>query len=133
MTRGGFDLRALYATALLWDHDLLSRVLHVAGTDAALGKRGFGGEIEASYDVLPLAWPHAPGALRPYARFELTDTQDGVGAVGTENPLYHRTNLTLGLEYAPTRGVVIKADRQQRHHEDDSGVSQWNVALGYSF
>jgi hypothetical protein len=131
--RGGFDLRALYATALLWDHVALTRALGVAHTDAALGKRGFGGEIEASYDVRPLVWPHADGALRPYVRFELTDTQDGVGAIGTENPLYHRTNLTVGLEYSPVHGVVIKADRQQRHHEDDSGVSQWNVALGYGF
>lgn len=133
ITRGGLDLRALYAMALLWDHDALSRALGVAHTAAALGKRGFGGEIEASYDVRPLVWPQAAGALRPYVRFELTDTQDGVGAIGTENPLYHRTNLTVGLEYSPAHGVVIKADRQQRHHEDDSGVSQWNVALGYGF
>lgn len=133
VVRGGFELRALYATALLWDHAALSRALGVANTDAALGKRGFGGEIEASYDVRPLAWPHAAGSLRPYVRFELTDTQDGVGAIGTENPLYHRTNLTVGLEFSPAHGVVIKADRQQRHHEDESGVSQWNVALGYGF
>jgi hypothetical protein len=125
--------RALYMMGSIGDHEALTRALGLAGTSDAIGSRFFGGYVEAGLDVAPGAPRGARRSLSPFARFELSDTQDGVGAIGTEDPSRHRTTLTVGLRFAPATGFVLTAERQERHDELRTQAGEWNAAMAYSF
>jgi hypothetical protein len=126
-----FEARGLYASGRLDDAGQLSDQLGLVGA-ARLGERFYGYYIEAGYDVLAATSPGSRYRLIPYARYERYDTQDDVPG-GTENPALERTLLTVGAAFQPHTGVVLKADRQERQNEANTGTSQWNVAVGYSF
>ena len=49
------------------------------------------------------------------------------------NPAHERTVLTAGAALFPHPQVVVKADHQWRANEAETGVNQFNVALGYLF
>ncbi|HEV2105432.1 MAG TPA: hypothetical protein VGU27_06835, partial [Candidatus Eisenbacteria bacterium] len=129
----GLVAHALYAMGTIADHAALSRALGVAGTPEAIGRRFFGGYVEAAFDLAPRLWPGTRAALAPYARYEESDTQDGVGAAGTEDPAHHATTFTAGVSFAPAPGAVVKLDRQERRNETATATSQWNLALGWEF
>ncbi len=112
--------RGLYAMGTIGSHAELARALGVAGTSDAPGKRFFGGYAEA-------AWSR--GAVAPFVRAELTDTQDGVGAIGSEDPSRHRTTWIAGVDVRPRAGVRLALDRQWRHDETRTQVPLWEAAL----
>jgi len=127
----GLELRGLVAQGRLGDAGALSDERGLTGADR-LGERFWGGYVEASFDVAPLAWPGTTWALAPYARAERLDTQDGVPG-GVESPALERTVLTFGVAVRPHPHVVLKADREQRSNAADTETSRWNVALGWLF
>jgi len=128
-----FQARALYAMGTISDHEELSRQLGVANTSDAIGSRFFGGRVEAGCDVLPMLWPGTKRSLVAFAAEDMSDTQDGVGAIGTEDPSRHRNTLTIGVSFKPRHDVVLKADRQLRHDEARTQTDEWNVGLGFEF
>lgn len=128
----GFEARALYASGTLRRPEVVSDALGLVGADR-LGRRFFGGYVEAAFDLLARFAPGTRRGLLPYARYEEWDTQEGVAAPGIEDPANHHTQLTVGGAFEPHPGVVVKVDRQQRRNEARTEVSQWNAALGYLF
>lgn len=126
---GGFQARALYVHGSLTQASALSDALGLTG-NARLGEASFGGSLEAAYDVL--ARRGGTYELLPYLRWERYETQHGVPA-GSENPAFQHTVWTAGAEFRPHPDVVVKADRQWRSNRADTGVDQWNVALGCVF
>lgn len=124
--------RALYANGHIEQNERLSNALGLTGTQR-LGEFFFGGYAEAACEVLPWLAPRSEISLRPYARYEEYDTQDGINAPGAEDPAYHHTITTAGFAVAPHPNVVIKADRQWRHNEARTGVGQWDLAVAYGF
>jgi hypothetical protein len=127
----GLQARALYAHGSLTEASDLSDALGLTGSDR-LGETFFGVTAEASYDLLGRLAPGSSYALLPYARWENYDTQNGVPG-GSENPALERTVWTAGAAFRPHPNVIVKADRQWRSNQADTGTDQWNVAFGYMF
>ena len=126
----GFNFRALYARSALNNVDLLNRARSLEG-EAAVGEVQEGGYIEVGYNLLSQVRPDI--ALTPFYRFEALDTQDSVAQGFSKDATMDRVFHTLGLAFAPIQNVVVKADYQWVVNEGESGVNQFNVALGYSF
>ena len=103
----------------------------LTGSDR-IGESFFGASVEASYDVLARFAPGSSYGFLPYARWESYDTQNGVPG-GSENPALERTVWTAGAAFRPHPNVIVKADRQWRSTQADTGTDQWNIALGYMF
>jgi hypothetical protein len=50
-----------------------------------------------------------------------------------KNPARNADIWTFGVEYKPILNIVIKADYQAVDNEANTGVDQFNIALGYNF
>jgi hypothetical protein len=72
-------------------------------------------------------------ALIPYVRYERFDTQESVPEGFTRDLAFDRTVLTTGLAWKPITQVVLKADYNRIENEAETGVDQFNVALGFMF
>jgi hypothetical protein len=131
----GLELRGLYARGSISDVSNLSDALGLVGGDR-LGRRFLGFSVEAAYDVLPRLRPGSAYGLLLYVRYERTDTQAGPGSpidAWGNQPTNDRTTVTAGLGLKPHPNVMVKLDRQRRTTEAETGLSQWNAAIGYLF
>ena len=127
----GLQARALYAHGSLTEASDLSDALGLIGSER-IGESFFGATAEASYDLLSRLAPGSRYGLLPYVRWENYDTQNGVPG-GSEDPALERTVWTAGAAFRPHPNVIVKADRQWRSNQADTGTDQWNVAFGYMF
>lgn len=101
-------------------------------TGQNLGSQLSGYYIEGAYNLLP---SQNAQKLFAFARYENYDTHAKVDAI-SENLGYDRTDITLGVTYHLTSGVVAKADYQ---FKDNAALSskdvpnQLNFGLGVWF
>ena len=126
----GFDLRGLYALADVDDVVELNAAKGLTGS-SSIGERLVGGYVQAGYDVLRRV--ETDHQLLPYVRFEAVNTQDEVPAGFSANPANDQTIVSLGAAWKPVPGAILKADYQIRSNEAETGVDQFNVAVGYLF
>ncbi|MFO7587755.1 MAG: ABC transporter C-terminal domain-containing protein [Gemmatimonadota bacterium] len=126
----GIDLRGLYAVATVDDVESLNAARGLAGS-ASIGDRLTGWYVQAGYDVLRHA--ETDVQLLPYVRYERVNTQDEVPDGFSANPANDLTVVSIGAQVLPIPNLVLKADYQVRSNEADTGVNQFNVALGYLF
>jgi hypothetical protein len=127
----GLWLRGLYAASQIGQADLVNELNGFTGEDS-VGSRQEGWYLQGAFDVLSL-WPGSRAGLLPYLRYEQYDTQAKVPAGYERNPANDVHELTLGLAYRPIDQLIVKVDWQERHDASRTGVSQWNVGLGYIF
>jgi tetrahydromethanopterin S-methyltransferase subunit G len=127
----GLQLRALYARGTLDDAALINRRNGLSG-NKSVGEGQYGWYVQAAYDVLTLR-PAGLWSLTPFVRYERLDTQDGVPAGYAEDPATRRSALTFGVGLKPLPNVVFKADWARQRNAARSGVSQFNLAVGYLF
>lgn len=126
----GIDLRGLYARAFLGGSGELSRARGFSSTNA-VGSRLEGGYVQLGYNVFA---PYTDRvALMPYYRFERLDTHARVPAGFVRDPARASTFHTIGLEFKPAIGIVVKADYQIGRNQAGTGRNQFNLALGYAF
>ena len=126
----GFDIRGLFALATVDDVAQINQVRGFTGNES-VGERLIGGYVQAGYDVLQsLPTSHQ---LIPYVRFEALNPQDDVPAGFEADPALNQTIVTIGAEWKPVPNVVLKSDYMIRSNDADTGVNQFNVALGYLF
>lgn len=126
----GVDLRALYARARLTDVAGLNRALGLSGSQS-VGEVQVGGYAQVGYNLL--ARRAREISLLPFYRFERVDTQARVPAGFAKNPALAATIHTVGVEFKPIVQVVVKADYQIVSNRAGTGLSQFNVSLGYAF
>ena len=130
----GLSLRGLYALATV---DEVAALNELKGIDplvnpsASIGERLQGGYLEAGYDVLTTA--ATSHQLIPFVRYEWLNTQEEVPTGFSADPANDDTFLTLGFSWKPIPQVVGKVDYQIHENEAETGVNQFNVALGYLF
>ncbi|HET7290812.1 MAG TPA: hypothetical protein VFM88_00175 [Vicinamibacteria bacterium] len=129
--RGGLQLRALFAKGSVDDVAILNRANGLTG-DKSVGENQYGWYVQGAFDVMTLAGG-SRWSVAPFARYEELDTQDGVPAGFTDDPATERSVLTLGVGVKPLANVVFKADYQRHRNQASTGVSQWNLAVGYLF
>ena len=127
----GLHVRGLYAKGSIGDAALVNEANGLSGS-RSVGEDQFGWCLEGAYDLMSL-FPRGEWALAPYLRYEQLDTQETVPAGFRNNPATNRSVLTFGLDVKPISRVVVKADYQRVRTEARSGVSQFNVALGFLF
>ena len=124
----GFDLRGLFATASIDDADLINTAKRFTGAQSvAESMRGW--YVQGGFDVLRSTTQE----LMPYVRYEWLNTQDRVPTGFTAAPANERTVTTLGAMWKPIVNVALKADYQIISNKADTGVNQFNLALGYLF
>ncbi len=127
----GLWLRALYAGSSIGQAALVNEANGFTG-DQSVGNRQEGWYLQGAFDLFSLV-PGSKVSLSPYVRYEQYDTQADVPAGYERNPANDITEWTFGLGFQPIDQIILKADWQLRENEADTGVNQWNVALGYVF
>lgn len=72
--------------------------------------------IEAGYDVFALSanLREKHQQLYPFARYEYYDSMYKTEGAVVDNPCWERQKITLGLNYKPMKGIVIKAEWSER-------------------
>ncbi len=126
----GFQLRGLYAQADLGDVARLNSALELSPSNGvAESLEGY--YLEIGYDVLNRLAGEAQ--LIPFVRSESLDTQESVPVGNTPNLSRRSDILTYGLSYKPLDELVFKIDFQDWSNDAETGVDQWNLAVGYLF
>ena len=128
----GLRARGLYTMASLDDVTELNNELFLVG-DESVGEELVGWHAELGYDVLSWLRPGSDAELTPFVRFEAFDTQAAVPSGFASNPVNDVEILTLGLDWKPTPGVVVKLDYMDVDNEAGGCTNQFNIALGYVF
>lgn len=126
----GFDLSGLFATATVDDVAALNAARSLTGA-ASIGEELSGWYVQAGYDVLRATGSQVQ--LTPYVRYEKLNTQKAVPTGFSTSAANDRTVTVLGAELKPITNIVVKADYQIHSNEADTGLNQFNVALGYLF
>lgn len=101
-------------------------------TGSNLGSELKGYYVEGAYNILP---QDKKQKLFAFARYENYDTHNAVDGI-SQNLGYDRTDVTLGLTYHLTTGVVAKADYQFKDNKampSNDVPNQLNFGLGVWF
>jgi len=130
--RRGATLRALVAGARVDDATAINVANGYVG-NASVGSELLGWYAEAGWDVLTVLSPGSRFALVPFVRYSELDTQREVPSGYNADPANDETILTLGASFFPHAQVVVKGDYEVRSNAADTGVDQWNLALGFHF
>lgn len=130
-TPGDWDVSALYAGGSISGTAALNTTF-VGGT--LIPKRFDGRNVQVAYT----AWRSGERALTPFARVDWVNTGRSYAYAGTGvTPEARSTDrqLTLGVDWRLTSGVVLKADWQRLSSTNSDVVAgnQVNLGLGWSF
>lgn len=73
--------------------------------------------------------------LIPFIRYEKYYTHSEVDSEITQVLAYNRTDITMGIGYKITPGIMLKSDYQIYHNEDsnDSNSGQFNLGVAFWF
>jgi hypothetical protein len=136
LTMVGLDARYAYKKFMARGQYIVADISgtneYNALTGKNLGSQLSGYYAEGAYNILP---SKKAQKLYAFARYENYDTHAKVGAI-TENLGYDKSEITLGVTYHLTSGVVAKADYQ---FKDNAALSskdvpnQLNFGLGVWF
>jgi hypothetical protein len=126
----GWDLTALVAWSSVGDVEALNELRELE-PDETIGENLLGWYLQAGYDVLRRT--DTDHQLLPYVRYETLDTQRSVPDGFAPDAEYDMTVLSLGLAWKPIPNAVLKTDYNLHSNGGDTGVNQFNVALGYLF
>lgn len=128
----GFDIRGLYAAASIDDAAQFNQAMNLEGA-AGLAERMEGGYVLFGYNVFSQTSDVGGYAFTPYVKFERVDTQASM-PMGYNRSLSTLNNFrTIGFEFKPIPNVVVKVDHMWVTNDADSGLNQFNIALGYGF
>ncbi len=122
---GAWDARALAARADLDGAAAFND--SQLGNGANLAERLEGAYVEVGYDLL--AGREDAARLLPYVRLETIDTQASLPGNAIELDEAADRYFTVGLNYQPTPGVVVKID----HETSDDGNDRIGFFIGYAF
>lgn len=127
----GATVRALWTRGSIEDAAKLNALIGLTGLNS-VGESLGGWYVEGGYDLSSLL-NFGESSLTPYLRYERLDTQRRVPTGFGRNPITNQKIFTWGVQYKPIPQTVIKADYQNVDNGTDTGLDQWNIALGYIF
>ena len=130
-TRGGLQARLLFVSTEIEDVALINEFQGITDS-GSVGESQSGWYGEIGYDVL-VSRTGSRRSLIPYLRYENYDTQEAVPAGFSRNAARDVTVTTVGVAWKPIPQVVLKADWNDISNEANTGVDQFNVALGFLF
>lgn len=122
-----FTARGEFVYASLTDTDKYNTL-----TGKDLGSALMGYYVEGAYNLLPLT---AKQKLFAFARYEQYDTHADTEGGLVRNDAFNRQDITAGLSYHITNGVVVKGDYQIRDNalEGAEVSNQLNFGIGVWF
>ncbi len=126
----GLDLRGVFALAHVDDVEHINAAKDLTG-DESVGERQVGWYLQAGYDVLHSA--ATTHQVIPYVRYEQIDTQARVPDGFAADPANDASIVSIGAAWKPITNLVVKADYQIRSNKADTGIDQFNAAIGYVF
>ncbi len=125
---GAWDFRGVYA------YDKINGAASI-GNNVASAIDGY--YVEAARHILPEAWKHGrleKADLVAFARYDAVDTQASMPDGVPRDPKGNRDEITVGLSFFPTTGLVLKADYQMRDDDSPEGLPErFNLGIGWSF
>ncbi len=127
----GAMLRGLAARGTIDDAAQINATNKLTGA-ASVGDEFDGWYVEGGYDVMTL-FPRREMSLVPFVRYEDFNTQASVPTGFLRNPANDQNILTIGVNFKPIPQTVIKVDWQNVDNGANTGLDQWNIALGYIF
>ncbi|MFP6572181.1 MAG: hypothetical protein VB674_06165 [Vicinamibacterales bacterium] len=128
----GFDFRGLWANASIDDAVAFNVKNNLTGSKG-LAEKMEGGYVMFGYNLLSQTSDIGGPVFTPYVKFERVDTQAKM-PVGYSRSLSTLNNWrTIGFEFKPIPNVVVKVDYMKNTNDANSGLDQFNVALGYGF
>ena len=128
----GFDVRGLWANANIDDAVAFNVKNNLTGSKG-LAEKMEGGYVMFGYNLLSQTSDIGGPVVTPYVKFERVDTQAKM-PVGYSRSLSTLNNWrTIGFEFKPIPNVVVKVDYMKNTNDANSGLDQFNVALGYGF
>lgn len=122
-----FTARGEFIYASLTDTDDYNTL-----TGKDLGSALMGFYVEGAYNLLSLT---AKQKLFVFARYEQYDTHADTEGSLVRNDAYNRQDITAGLSYHITNGVVVKGDYQIRNNATEGAevANQLNFGIGVWF
>ena len=127
----GLGVRGLIARGTIDDAARINATNRLTGA-ASVGDEFEGWYVEGGYDVMTI-FPRGEMSLSPFLRYEQLDTQASVPTGFLRNPANDQNILTIGVNFKPIPQTVIKVDWQDVDNGANTGLNQWNIALGYIF
>lgn len=100
-----------------------------------IGSKAVGSFIEAGYNLLPLLGRREGDRLDVFARYDRYDTHAATTGNISRIARYEREAATVGLNYKPQPGLVLKAEYSRRQHAGTLGNKQdtYGLAGGFEF
>lgn len=126
----GLFLRGLFARATLKDVAALNALRELEGADG-IGKAMEGWYVQAGYNVLRNT--DTSHELIPFIRYESVNTQSAIAPGFAASPANDFEVTSIGFSWKPIANVVGKIDYQIHANRANTGLNQFNVALGYLF
>jgi hypothetical protein len=126
----GLDLRALAVLATVDEAERLNAARGLTGS-ASVGEELTGWYLQGGYDILRGAT--TDHQLVPYLRYESLNTQAEVPEGFSASPATDRSLWVVGAQWKPDPNAVLKMDYEIHSNEAETGVNQFNVAIGYLF
>jgi hypothetical protein len=122
-----FTARGQFVYASLSDTEAYN---NATAKDLGSAMQGF--YVEGAYNLLSLS---AKQKLYAFCRFEQYDTHAATEGTLVRNDAFNRRDITTGLSYHITSGVVLKGDYQFRDNNVDGGdvADQLNFGIGVWF
>lgn len=127
-TPGRWDFAALYSNGSISNTAALNTPL--VGNPTLIPESFDGGYFQVAYKL----WIHDGRELAPFARFEAFNTGRRYADIGPGlTPAARPTEqvATVGMNYQVTPGIVVKADVQHFHENQDA--DRVDLGLGWSF
>ncbi len=128
----GLRARALASHAELDEVADLNAFKGLTG-QSSVGRELDGWYVELGYDLLAWLAPEQRPSLTPFARFESLDTQSKVPNGFSSDPASDSQVWTFGCSWQPIPSIVLKVDYEDFDNRADTGVDQFNLAIGYLF
>lgn len=124
------DLRGQYIYTSLSDTEAYNEL-----TGKDLGSEFDGYYAEAAYNFMPMIDKDTDKTLSLFARYEQYDTHRNTEGELEQNPNYDRNDITLGLDFKLTAGVVVKMDYQwfDNANPENTLNDQFNAGIGVMF
>lgn len=100
-----------------------------------VGSRAKSAFVEVGYDLLSFWSGRGNGRLDAFARYDHYDTHAATEGAITRVARYARKATTVGLNYKPQPGIVLKGEYSRRTHEGTTGNQQdlFGLAAGFEF
>lgn len=137
-TPGDFILRGQYMWGRLQNSHLVTEANRNLSNNLGAKRTPVGSEaqswyVEAGYDVFYDIFGERDQSLILFGRYDDFDPMHQTEGLVFDNPRWHQTSWTAGLNYLPIPNIIFKAEYNQRELDLDSNNREDTYALGVGF